>query len=92
MAKLDPKMLAQPSAIYHASKLAAAELKAQQYQTESARVPGLVKELGELKAKVKELEAMTTPGSSTTAQRLGSSQTDEEAELEAMARDMVTLR
>jgi hypothetical protein len=93
LAKTDPALMAQPSMIYHVAKLAATELKAQSFQTEAARVPVLVKELGELKAKVKELESLTTPGSSTTAPRYGAaSANDEEAELERMAREMVTIR
>lgn len=93
LAKSDPQLMAQPSAIYHVAKLAATELKAQQFQADAARVPVLVKELGELKAKVKDLESMTTPGSSTTIPRIGSTTTDDgEAELERMAREMVTLR
>jgi len=93
LAKADPKLGAQPAMIYHVTKLVAAELRAQQWQTEAARVPELVKELGGLKAKVKELEALTTPGSSTTAPRYGAaSADDDEAGLERMARELVTLR
>ena len=93
LAKSDPQLMAQPSMIYQVAKLAATELKAQQFQADAARVPVLVKELGELKAKVKELESTTTPGSSATVPRIGSTAMDDgEAELERMARELVTLR
>jgi len=49
-----------PVLIYHAARLTAAEAAA-------ACVPGLNKELGELRAKVKELEALTSPGGGTSA-------------------------
>ena len=44
-----------PVLIYHAARLTAAEAAA-------ARVPAMTKELGELRAKVKELEAFSAPG------------------------------
>jgi myosin heavy subunit len=54
-----------PVLIYHAARLTAAE-------TAAACVPALNKELGELRAKVKELEAFTSPGGGlTSAQQLG---------------------
>lgn len=93
LAKNDPALMAHPSVIYHISRLTAAELKVQQLTADVARVPVLEKELGELKAKVKEYEALTAPASSATAARLGAQSTDNgEAELEQMAREMVTLR
>lgn len=49
-----------PTLVYHAARLTAAE-------SASARVPSMEKELGELRAKVKELEALTNPGGGTTA-------------------------
>jgi hypothetical protein len=53
-----------PALMYHAVRLVAAESSA-------ARVPGLEKELGELKAKVKELQALTAPGGGTDSARRG---------------------
>lgn len=49
-----------PVLLYHAARLTAAE-------TAAARVPGMAKELGELRAKVKELEALTNPGGGEAA-------------------------
>jgi DNA repair exonuclease SbcCD ATPase subunit len=93
LSRTDPELSAQPSVIYHATTLAALQLEQQALKTEAARVPALMKQVGELTAKVKELESMTTPGSSASVSRLGSSSPrDEEADLERMARDMVTLR
>lgn len=49
-----------PVIMYHAARLTAAESAA-------ARVPGMEKELGALRAKVKELEALTAPGGGNAA-------------------------
>lgn len=93
LGKSDPALLAHPSVIYHVSRLTAAEQKVQQLTADVARVPELEKELGELKAKVKEYEALTTPAGSTAIHKInGPSAGDEEADLERMAREMVTLR
>jgi hypothetical protein len=97
LARQDPALLAHPSVIYHVCRLTAAEAAARQHQAQSqaaaARVSSLEKELGELKAKVKEYETLTAPGGSTTVAKLGGpSAGDEEAELERMAREMVMLR
>lgn len=70
LAKSDPQLMANPSVIYHVSRLTAAELKAQQFQADAARVPELMKQNESLTAKVKELEALTTPGTSGTAPNL----------------------
>jgi hypothetical protein len=97
LAKQDPSLLAHPSVIYHVCRLTSAEAAAKQFQAQSqaaaARVSSLEKELGELKAKVKEYETLTAPGGSATVPKLGSpGAADEEAELERMAREMVSLR
>ena len=93
LAKSDPQLMVHPSVIYHVSRLTAAEMQAQAYKADAARVPVLTKELGELKAKVQELQALTTPGGSTSVARLGSPSTaDGEAELERMAREVGMLR
>lgn len=52
--KLEPNVLQDPKAMYYACELI-------QQRTVAARVPGLEKELGALRAKVKELEQLTSP-------------------------------
>jgi len=83
----EPDVLNDPKGMYYASRLVAAE-------TAAARVPVMEKELGELRAKVKELESNTTPslpGSSTPATpAMGNA--DEFARLEQMAREIGTFR
>lgn len=71
--KTDPEMAGRPQTVFYVTRLAAAESAA-------ARVPGMEKELGELKAKVKELEGLTTPANPGGAQRPSGQQakTDEE--------------
>jgi hypothetical protein len=67
-----------PSIFYHAARLTAAE-------TAAARVPAMDKELGELRAKVKELELLTTPGGgqgSAQRQPEAGAKTDEQEEAE----------
>ena len=85
----DRAMAANPRMIYHVSRMAKAELSA-------ARVPGLEKELGQLKAKVKDLEELTTPGGATAPQNLGPSsdrtEAEERQELEDTAHQMGSLR
>lgn len=75
-----------PVLIYHAARLTAAEAAA-------ASVPALTKELGELRAKVKELEAFATPagGDSAPAQVQHERQLSEEeegAQLRTMAANL----
>lgn len=76
-----------PMMVYHAARLTAAE-------TAAARVPGMERELGELRAKVKDLEALTSPGGGKGAvQRVETAVrqlTDEEeyAELRSQAMQM----
>ncbi len=67
---------------YHAARMAALE-------TESARVPDLVKKLGEAEAKVKELELLSAPGGGVGAvQRQPSGQpASDEDEGEALRRE-----
>jgi hypothetical protein len=79
-----PAMMEEPSIIFHMARLTAAEIAA-------ARVPVMDKELGELRAKVKELEALTNPGGGTgSVQQAHGSEAlltleQEEAELRQMA-------
>ncbi|HEX7654478.1 MAG TPA: hypothetical protein VF607_13305, partial [Verrucomicrobiae bacterium] len=61
LAKSDPQLLANPSVIYHVARLTAAELGGQAARTAAARVPELVKETENLRAKIKELETLTSP-------------------------------
>lgn len=85
----DRALASHPQIIYHATRLAAAE-------TAAARVPALQKELGELKAKLKDLEETTAPASTASAQRVatgGPKGDDEErAELQQLAQEMGSLR
>lgn len=84
-AGLDPKEF--PVLMYHAARLTAAE-------TDAARVPGMEKELVGLRAKVKELEALTNPGGGRTAAQQLPAKTspktleEEGEELRAMAMGM----
>lgn len=71
LAKSDPKLLAHPSVIYHVSRLAAAEAQAKAYQAEAARVAVLVKETESLRAKIKDLEALTTPAGGGSVAHIG---------------------
>ena len=93
LSRTDPQLMALPSVTYHATRMAALQLERQALAADAARVPVLEKEVGGLKAKVKELESLTSPGSSTSVAKLGSSSPEDgEAELERMAREMGTLR
>ncbi len=71
LAKSDPQLMAQPSVIYHVAQMAAVQLEAKASKAEAARVPGLEKEAESLRAKVKELEALTTPTAGGGVARLG---------------------
>jgi len=79
LAKSDPQLMAHPSVIYHVARLAAAEQKAVSLQADAARVPVLVKEAESLRAKIKELETLTTPGGSGSAARLGADAPSDDA-------------
>lgn len=80
-----PHLVDDPSIIYDVARLVAAE-------TGAARVPTMEKELGELRAKVKELQALTTPSGGRTAvtdpHKSAPSEQDEAAEIRAMALSM----
>lgn len=87
----EPDAVKSPKGMYYAARLVQAE-------TAAARVPDMDKELGALRAKVKELETLTAPGGPSIPGRAGQQgkevQSDAEqfAELERMAQDMGTLR
>jgi hypothetical protein len=83
VARNDPQLAAHPSAIYHASRMVHLTLRARALETEAARVPGLVKEAESLRAKIKELEALTTPAGGGSVARVGA---------DAPADDYATLR
>ena len=88
MKQAAPRMLRDPKAIYFVTKLTAAEATA-------ARVPAMEKELGQMKARVKELEALTSPGDAGQPARLPGqipfdqrSREEQFAELEQMAQGL----
>lgn len=81
LAKADPTLAAHPSIIYHVCRLTAAEAAA-------ARVPALEKEAEQLRAKVSELEKLTSPAGDGNVPALGTgsnSDADEYAEIMRMA-------
>ena len=79
LAKNDPQLLAHPSVIYHVARLTAAEAKAAALQADAARVPVLVKEAESLRAKIKELEALTTPAGSGGVAKIGAQNAEDDA-------------
>jgi hypothetical protein len=79
LAKTDPQFLAHPSVIYHVARLTAAEAKAAALQADAARVPVLVKESESLRAKIKELEALTSPVSGGGVAKLGGAAVEDDA-------------
>lgn len=79
LAKNDPQLLAHPSVIYHVARLTAAEAKAKALEADAARVPVLVKETESLRAKIKELEALTTPAGSGGVAKLGGQSAEDDA-------------
>lgn len=88
----EPDAVRSPKGMYYAARMVAAE-------TAAARVPGLETELGTLRAKVKELEALTAPGGPGSPARLPGDkpfeqQSDGEqlAELNRLANEMGTFR
>lgn len=88
--KNDRALASHPGIIYHATRLVAAEQAA-------ARVSGMAKELTALRARVKELEELTTPGGEDNPRPGGAGnapKTDEEerAELGELAQGLGSLR
>jgi hypothetical protein len=84
-----PAMYNDPKSIYFVTKLTAAEAA-------SARVPAMEKELSQMKARVKELEALTSPGDAGQPTRLNGtvpweqrSRADQEPELLTMANGLM---
>lgn len=84
-----PAMLRDPKSIYFVTKLVAAEAAA-------ARVPAMEKELGQMQARVKELEALTSPSDAGQPVALNGqipfeqrSRADQFAELEQMAQGLM---
>lgn len=92
LAKSDPQLLAHPSVIYHVARLVAAEGKVKAVEAEAARVPVLMKEAESLRAKIKELEALTTPAGGGSVARIGSqSAGDDEASLRQAAAEQPSI-
>jgi hypothetical protein len=78
LGKQDPQLLVHPSLIYHVARLADAQVKVLDLEAAAARVPVLEKETESLRARIKELEADTTPAGGGGVNRLapGPSQDD----------------
>lgn len=88
--KAEPEAVRSPKGMYYAARLVSAE-------TAAARVPEMEKELGALRAKVKELEALTAPGAQDIPARAGQAsgpKSDAEAfaDLERLATEVGALR
>lgn len=81
----EPDAVRSPKGMYYAARLVNAE-------TAAARVPGLEQELGALRAKVKELEALTGPGPTALPAQAGrtaeKSEAEQFADLERQAMEM----
>ena len=87
--KAEPEILESPKALYYAAQMVTA-------QSTAARVPELEKELGALRAKVKEYERLTAPSGPGSPAKLGepgnASDSQQLAELERMANEMGAIR
>lgn len=81
LAKQDPQLLVHPSLIYHVARLADAQTKVADLETVAARVPVLEKETESLRARIKELEAETTPAANGGVSRLGGESRDDYSSL-----------
>lgn len=88
----EPEVIRSPKGMFYAARLVSAE-------TAAARVPEMEKELGALRARVKELEGLTAPAGEGAAQRIPGEKSFQEksdseqfAELEEQALAMGTLR
>jgi hypothetical protein len=85
LGKQDPQLLVHPSLIYHVARLADAQIKVADLEAVAARVPGLEKEAESLRARIKELEADTTPAANGSVNRLGEPAQDDYASLRQSA-------
>ncbi|MDE2020038.1 MAG: hypothetical protein KGJ13_06870 [Patescibacteria group bacterium] len=79
LAKSDPQLAAHPAAIFHASRLTNLEMQVKALNSEAARVPVLVKESESLRARIKELEALTTPAGGGNVPALGNPNGEDDA-------------
>lgn len=85
LTKEDPQLLAHPSLIYHVSRLADLQLRANDLQTAAARVPALEKDAEALRARIKELEASTSPAADGGVSKLGARPAEDYASLRTEA-------
>jgi hypothetical protein len=88
LAKQDPQLLVHPSLIYHVARLADAQIKVSDLQAAAARVPVLEEEAERLRARIKELEAETTPAGNGGVNKLGESAQDDYASLRQSAAEI----
>ena len=86
--KADPQLLVHPSLIYHVTRLSDAQIKLADVQAVAARVPVLEKEAESLRARIKELEAATTPAGNGGVNKLGTEPKDDYASLRQSAAEL----
>jgi chromosome segregation ATPase len=88
LAKQDPQLLVHPSLIYHVARLADAQIKVTDLEAVAARVPVLQKETESLRARIKELEAETTPAVNGSVNRLNNESKEDYGSLRQQAADI----
>lgn len=88
LSRQDPQLLVHPSLIYHVARLSDSQIKTADLQAVAARVPVLEKEAESLRARIKELEADTTPASNGSVPKLNGEPKDDYASLRQSAAEV----